>query len=308
MNTPKVCYALMTGLVCLWGFEYIVAKQALEVFAPLTLVFFKYFTGLFVLLPIKLMRDRRLSIRKKDIPLLVLCSLFGEIIYYFAEYQALSYISVAVVTIILSFVPMLSLLIEAVLFHKRPTAIMVGGVVVCVAGIALVIGVDFRQFQGGAVGYLLAFVAVLAWNVYNFTTERLTPHYTNLDLALLQLICSALLSAPYMCGHLPKAADLTPQAVGGVIYLGIAVAAVGFFVYVKAISVLGPTPCALYSNFMPITAAFFGWVLLGEKLTALQIVGCVVVIASASLVIYQKSRQERLLLEEEKKERIGGES
>jgi drug/metabolite transporter (DMT)-like permease len=279
----------MTLLVCLWGLEYIVAKKALEDFEPLTLVFFKYGVSFLVLAPIKLATGRELRIRRKHILPMLVCALFGDIIYYATEYQALSYVSVAVLTIILSFVPLLSILIEWGLFGRRPSPLMVAGVCTCILGIALVIGIDLGQLRGAPLGYALGGIAVLAWNIYNFFTERLTDDFNVLDLTLYQITCTLILLTPYIIAHPPTLASLTPAAIGGAVYLGVVSGALGFFIYVNALSVLGATPCALYSTFMPVTAAFFGWILLKETLTPLQIAGGAVVIASACVVLRQKS-------------------
>ena len=44
----------------------------------------------------------------------------------------------------------------------------------CIVGVAVVIGADFRDlFNGRITGCLLAFGAVFSWNMYNFLTARL---------------------------------------------------------------------------------------------------------------------------------------
>jgi drug/metabolite transporter (DMT)-like permease len=46
----------------------------------------------------------------------------------------------------------------------------------------------------------------------------------------------------------------------------------------------------MFSNFLPITSAFFGWVLLGEALTGMQMLGGIIVVAAACIVIREKGR------------------
>ena len=85
------------------------AKNVLEVFRPLNLMFFKYFGGLVVITLIKVIAEHRFTVRKKDIIFFVMCSLTGQVLYYFCEYTAKEYIPVALITIILSFVPIISI-------------------------------------------------------------------------------------------------------------------------------------------------------------------------------------------------------
>lgn len=110
------------------------AKNALEVFRPLNLMFFKYLGGLVVITLIKVIAERRFTIRKKDIIFFVMCSLTGQVLYYFCEYTAMEYIPVALITIILSFVPIISILIERVFFKTKLSVSIIAGLVVCVIG------------------------------------------------------------------------------------------------------------------------------------------------------------------------------
>lgn len=288
-------YVLMSLLVTAWGFDYVIAKNVLKLFEPLTLLFVKYAIGFVLVFTIKMKTDRKGMVRKKDIPLFILCSLCGEIIYYFCEYTAMDYMPVSLITIILAFVPALSIIVEKVLFKRSVTKAMTIGIAVCIFGIVLVIGVDFQiLFQGRIIGYLLAFGAVFSWNAYNFLTASLHERYTSITLTCTQLICTGLLLLPYAVHTMPSFEVFTPGVVGSLLYLGLVNAGLGFMISVRSLRVIGPTSTALFSNFLPITSTFFGWVLLNESISGLQIAGGVLVIISACVVIKEKGKTEEL--------------
>lgn len=183
------------------------AKNVLEVFRPLNLMFFKYFGGLIVITLIKAVAERKFTIRKKDIIFFVMCSLTGQVLYYFCEYTAMEYIPVALITIILSFVPIISILIERVFFKTKLSVSIIAGLVVCVIGM-------------GSAG-------------------------------------------------------------------------TGYLIYVRGVKYLGPTISSLFSNFLPVTSTFFGWLILGQSLGVMQIAGGLIVIVSACYVIIEKSRLQK---------------
>ena len=294
----------MFVLVFMWGLDYSVAKNALEVFRPLNLMFFKYLGGLIVITAIKVAAERRFTVRKKDIIFFVLCSLTGQVLYYFCEYTAMEYIPVALITIILSFVPIISILIERVFFKTKMSVRIITGLVVCVIGVGLVIGADFKSlFSGRALGYLLAFGAVISWNMYNFITARISRTYTELTMAFDQLLCTVLISLPYAAAVMPPAEEFTPQIILSLVYLGVGSAGTGYIIYVRGVKYLGPTISSLFSNFLPVTSTFFGWLILGQSLVVIQIAGGMIVIVSACYVIIEKSRLQkqelRLRLENE---------
>ena len=284
----------MFVLVFMWGLDYSVAKNALEVFRPLNLMFFKYLGGLIVITAIKVAAERRFTVRKKDIIFFVLCSLTGQVLYYFCEYTAMEYIPVALITIILSFVPIISILIERVFFKTKMSVRIITGLVVCVIGVGLVIGADFKSlFSGRALGYLLAFGAVISWNMYNFITARISRTYTELTMAFNQLLCTVLISLPYAVTVMPPAECFTPKIILSLAYLGVGSAGTGYLIYVRGVKYLGPTVSSLFSNFLPVTSTFFGWLILGQSLGIMQIAGGLIVIVSACYVIIEKSRLQK---------------
>ena len=300
LKEKSTAFLLMCVLVCAWGMDYVCAKEALSVIEPLNLLFLKYATGAVLVLAIKLKQDRKTLVKAKDIPFFILCSLSGEILYNFCEYTSMDYLPVSLITIILSFVPALSIIIERIVFKRKFTARMMVGILICIAGVAIVIGADFRiLLQGRLLGYLLAFGAVFAWNAYNFLTAHLSQNYSSASMTFNQLICTLLLLAPYALHTMPPAEVYTPGVIAGIAYLGFVSAGLGFIILVRGLKVLGPTISAMFSNFLPVTATFFGWIFLGESIGILQFAGGAVVIASACMVIKEKDKMEEQLNDRE---------
>jgi drug/metabolite transporter (DMT)-like permease len=292
-TSKRLNYILMTILVIAWGYEYIAAKSAMETVMPITLVFFKYLVAFAILMVYKLLRDRRFPFKKRDIPFFFLCAIFGDIMYFAGEYGAMHYIPISLVTIILAFVPAVSILLEFAIFKVRPTPIVVAGIVACILGVGLVVGADFSALANGRmIGYLLAFLSVISWNIYNFITARLTGNYNPIDLTIYQLAAALIVALPYAVFNMPEASAYDAGLILSVLYLAIASSCFGFIVYVNSVRSLGVTPSALFSNMLPVTSTFFGWLCLGEMIAPIQIIGGVIVVAAGSLVIYMKGKGE----------------
>lgn len=286
---------LMIALVIVWGLEYSVAKDALNTVDSITLITFKYTIGALIMLCILLATKKFRLIHKKDIPRFILCAIFGQILYFFCEYNAMATVPVAMVTIVLSFVPIASIIVERFLYKHKASAFLVIGSVVCVGGIILSIGADSSLLSGGKlIGYLFCVGALIAWVCYNFMTGSIASDYDSVCTAFYQMGIAALMTLPYSIFHMPEAALITPKVISEILYLGAVSAGVGFLVEIIGIQKLGPTSAAVYSNFMPVTTAIFGVFLLGQHLQILQIVGMVIVIASGYCVIREKARLDDL--------------
>ena len=297
INDRMLAHVLMIFLVISWGFDYVPAKWGLEIMDPMTLLFIKYVLGFLVAFGMKVITKNRDIIRKKDIPIFILCSIFGEIIYFYCEYSAMDYIPVALLTIILGFVPVVSVMIERVLFKRRSNMRIVIGIVFCIIGICCVLGADLKViFEGRIFGYILAFAAVLSWNAYNFITASLEK-YDSLTVSCTQMICTICLCAPLAIhSGFPALSEFSPQLIAGLLWIGIFDAGIGFIIMVYSLKKLGPTISALYSDFLPVSTTFFGAVLLHESITWLQVVGGIVVVTAGFVVIREKGKldEERL--------------
>lgn len=286
----------MIVLVLIWGFEYVAAKYALSAFDTMTIIFIKYSIAAVVIGSVKFLKDGKTFIRKKDILTYIACAILGEILYFYCEYEAMSYMPVALITIVLAFVPIVSIITERVIYKVSATPKMIAGIVFCIIGVVVIIGVDIEEImQGQFVGYLFCVGAVMSWNAYNFVTKKLGENYTDLTLTFNQMVCTLLLSGPVGIAQFTgfdEFADL--KVLGGILFLGIFCAGIGFYIYIYALTKLGPTPMAVYSNFLPVSTALFGWICLGEALSLMQIAGGIIVIFAGLVVIIEKGRLDDL--------------
>jgi len=292
----KMAHLLMALIVISWGFEYSLAKDAMIVLNSLTLIFFKYAVALVVVGIIKFRREGTSFMKGQDVWIFILCAITGEILYYYMDYEAMNYMPVSLITLMLTFVPILSIFIEWAAFHKVPSAALMVGIFVSLGGLTMIIGLDFDTILKGRLpGYLLCLGAIITWNMYNFITSHLGGRYQPLTLTFNQLTCTVLLSLPIAMANLPDPSKVTAAVVGEVLYLGIVSGGIGFYIYVAALYTLGPTTVSVYANFMPISATFFGWLLLGEMITGMQMLGGVIVLAAGYYVIREKGRLEETL-------------
>ncbi len=287
----KVAHLLMSLLVILWGLDYIVAKNALSLLEPMQIVCFKYTIGIILFLFMKTIMKVKWKIHLRHIPIFVLCAITGEILYYWCEYEALNYLPVSMITILLTFTPLLSIAVERVLYKRKSNWKINLGIIISILGVGFIIGIDFAKINSETIiGYALCIGAVLAWNVYNFVTSKLRGDYHAVTVGLTQLTCTVIITAPFAYRNLPPIEMFTSDIIWGVIYLGLMSAGLGFFIYIFAIGRLGPTTNAIYSNFLPVSATFFGWIFLGENLGIWQIIGGVITIGAACVVIREKGK------------------
>ena len=296
---------MMAILVIAWGFDYVPAKWGMEVMSPMVLLFFKYAVGVAVMLIIKAVQKNWTVIRLKDVPIFIICAIVGEIIYFGCEYSAMDYLPVSLITIILTFVPVVSIISERIIYKRSATKKIIIGILICIVGVTLVIGTDFSVImQGRGICYLLAIGAVLSWNGYNFITASL-ERYDSITISFTQMLCTIILLTPMAIHNIPPASEFNKWIIFGILWIGIVNSGVGFLIYVYGLQKLGPTTMALYSDFLPVSTTFFGALMLKESISTLQIIGGIIVVGAAFVVIREKGRvdEEREAVERAEAER-----
>ena len=81
----RVSFFLMFIMVTLWGLDYSVARRALDFFEPMTLLFYKFLLGLAAVGILKMILDRKFTVKKKDIVYFVATSITGKILAILIE-------------------------------------------------------------------------------------------------------------------------------------------------------------------------------------------------------------------------------
>ena len=98
-----------------------------------------------------------------------------------------------------------------------------------------------------------------------------------------QLTAGGLLLVPVALIFEPALPMPTTQNLVGFLYLGLIGAALTYIVWFRGLAKLGPATISPLGFLSPLVAVVLGWVLLKQDLSALQIVGMVVVLASVWL-------------------------
>lgn len=174
--------------------------------------------------------------------------------------------------------PLLVLLITWVATGERPTRAEVGIAAVAAMGVALVVvrpgaGID-------PVGVLAAVGANLSFATGMVLAKRLPPTVDPLAATGWQLLAGGAMIVPLAAlveGPVPV---LDGRAVAGFAYLSLVGTAIAYLLWFDGIRRLPPVAPPLLGLAAPITGAALGWILLGEDLTPLQLVGFAVALGA----------------------------
>lgn len=269
----------------MWGLSFIASKHAmLSGFTPMTLALVRYVLAAACLLPMTLLREKRLALRREDRWLMLLSALTGVTLYYFCEYQGISRTSTVDASLILAAIPILTMAAETVIDKTRMGRRQVSGAVVSVAGTALIVLGGAQEGASSLTGDLFILGASVVWVGYIFLSKRLRTRYSSLSMNAWQAMLAVATLLPLAAMEDCDLGAVTPSGWLAVGVLAVICSALCYWLYGNALYAMSPLASAIFINLIPLTTMVGGVCLLGETLTWQTVVGGGMIIGSIFLV------------------------
>ena len=214
----------------------------------------------------------------------------GVLGYYgssYLDFLGLQYISAGLERLILSTYPTLVLLISRFAFGRRIGRREQVALALCYIGIFVVFGHDLalagdkqRVLLGGG----LIFASALTYACYLIGSGRLLVRVGAARFTAHAMICASAVVLLQFFAMRPLAAlDLPWQVYGLSAAMAIFSTVLPTFMLSAAIRRLGSDQVSLIGSVGPVTTILFGWWLLGESVSAIQLAGAALVLAGVLL-------------------------
>ena len=156
------------------------------------------------------------------------------------------------------------------------------GMVLGLAGVALVVGVESVQTVGQLLGALAMVGAAASYGLSSFVVKRRYGHLAAMQTSLVSILVTTALTLPLALATLPSAMP-GARAVLSVLVLGAVGTALAFVIFYKLINEVGAGRASLVSYLAPGVALFYGALLLDEAITPAAIAGLVMILGGVAL-------------------------
>jgi drug/metabolite transporter (DMT)-like permease len=273
---------LLGGAVLFWGSSFLATKSAMQTFSPMTVMWLRMVLASLVFLPFwrRVPRPER---RAGDRRYLLLAVLFVPCLYYLLEGYALRYTSSGQAGAVSAVFPLLVAAAAWPLLGERLSWQAAVAIAVSIAAIALLSfsGVTGEAAPAPVLGNVLEFCAMLAATGSTLVVKHLSSRYDPWLLTGLQAAVGAVFFLPLAFASgvpdLPAAPLSTWVAL---LYLGVVCGLGAFGLYNSALKLMPANRAALAINAIPVVALLGGWLVLGETLTWVQLLACVLIIGA----------------------------
>lgn len=283
--------AMLLTLSFMWGSSFLFMEVSVDTVHPLWIVLTRTATGGLALLAILTLRGRRLP---RDLRLwghLALLGAFNNAVPWTGVAWAQQFIPSGLAALLMSLVPISTLLISFGVGLERFTVIRFAGLMTALAGVAIIVGDDIDD-TGRLVAILVVVGATVMYAISAVYAKLvIAGRERPMELATGQILMAAALTAPVaiFVAPLPVRADVTVGIIGALVTLGVIGTGLAYLTFYTLIERVGATNSSLVTYLIPVVAIVLGAVVLGERLGLAALAGGAFVVAG----IWLSQRQRR---------------
>ena len=279
MDRKQLKYSLLLGLTALiWGTAFVAQSQATDTVGPFTFNAARLLVGGVVLLPCIRLLDG-LRARGGEAANSGVCC--GAVLFTASAFQqaGIAYTSVGkagfITALYIVLVPL-----TGVLIGRRIGAALWAGVVLAVMGMYFLCMTGETGVNRGDV---LCLACALFFTMHILVIDRFSPKVDGVRLSAIQFFVAGALSFIAMLIFEKPDWSSVLAAWFPICYAGVLSSAVGYTLQIIGQKNVNPTLASLIMSLESVFSALSGWIILGQTLTALEIMGCVLMFAAIIL-------------------------
>ena len=222
---------------------------------------------------------------------LVIFGVFGMALCQYTYFRSIVIAGAGIATVLQYLAPSMIIIYLLVRYGKRPSTGEIISVILALAGTICLMGnngFSFESFRSDVLFWgLLSAVGVA---VYSVSPVRLLATYGTIPIVGFGMLLSGLVAAAlFEQPHSYATWDVwTVVGCFNVVFLG---TIVSFNAYLEGVKRIGAVPGSILSSIEPISAAFFGWALLGNQFNWVGILGMAMIIATVIIIALEKRGQ-----------------
>lgn len=278
MSKIKITASLVLILVVIfWGVSFVSIKVVLQSMSPITLAFVRYLIASSILVCALLLKGRE-KINSKDYLPLIISGVFSITLYFYLENNGLLRVSANSASLIVAALPIAAIIADKIFYKTKISKTTLISILFSILGIFLVIGKDV--FSGSISGYLFMLGSVLSWCGYLVVTKPLFNKYSNLTITTYQAIFGTIAFIPLLPFETINISMINTNIILNLLFLAILCSAFGNLGYNFAFKELDVGISTLFLNLCPVSTFIFSFIILGETLSLIQVVGAIIIIVS----------------------------
>jgi len=282
-------------MILAWSFNFTVGKITLEHINPYALTSFRIVLSGLLMLPIYFFMPRRTSFHRSDLWTFIVLGFWGVVVNRGLFILGLDFTTASHSALIVACAPILILLLARAQKLESVTLAKIAGMVICCAGIVVLVGGDRAHAEHGTwVGDLITLCGTIGFSVYTVLSKKVAQSYDTISMNTFCNMAGAILLFPLA---IQQGISLHWRSVGAIGWLGLAYTVLissiaAYLVFFWALGQVSASRLAAFTYIETPLATFIGIIALGEKLTGGLLIGGALILAGVYLTEFGPGKQE----------------
>lgn len=280
-----------------WSLAFPLIKIALEDLSFINLTILRFIVACTTLLVLLALQRHRFPMpEKRDLPALFLLGFFGIIVYHLGLNYGEQYVAPGAASLIVATIPVFVVMLAVVFLEESINGRKLLGVSLSLSGV-VVLSLWGTGTAAIEVEYVLGAVAVLGaaamGAVYTVAGKKMLRRYSPLSLSVYAMLLGSLGLLPAVDGSLVRQAQrLSLQAAVAVLFLGLFSTIVSYVLWYTALQRQSASSLSVYLYVIPVIATIVSWILFGDAITPLFLLGGALVMIGVAIVNRQRRGDE----------------
>lgn len=284
--------------ITMWGLSFISSKILLENgMGPVEIYLYRFALAYIIILIFSHKKLRCESWR--DEGLFCLCGLTAGSIYFIAENTALEHTLVQNVSLLTSLSPLITTILVAIMYtgEKPGRGMFIGSVIAFVGVVCVIFNSPTEEggFEFHPIGDILSLAAAFSWSVYSLILRRLSANYDSWFMTRKTFFYGILTALPFLCFSPSLNNPITllsnSSVVFNLLFLGIGASLIAYILWSMTVKYLGAVRANNFLYFQMIVTLIASHLILGEEITAIGCLGCLLIIGGLWLGDWLKRRE-----------------
>lgn len=298
MSTAFKAHLALFTVALLYGGNYSIAKIVMDDnhIQPLGFILLRVITGIFFfwLFHFLFIKER---IQKKDLPLMILCGLFGVAINQMFFFSGLKLTTPINASLIMTTTPMLVLIISAIVIKEKITSRKILGILIGASGAILLItyGKQIQFNKGQILGDLMIFTNAVSYAIYLVIVKTLMNKYSPLTVIKWVFTFGIIFIFPFAYKDLGAVAWNTfdTKIWSAIFYVLIGATIFAYFLNAYALKLVNPSMVSIYIYLQPLLASLIALSLGKDQLTLEKIIAAVLIFLGVYFVSVNPKRKRK---------------
>ncbi len=279
-------YIIVTLSMMFWGMTFVWTKDTLEVYNPITIITIRLIISSLFLMLLMVILKRWETIKKKDLPYLILLAFLSPFLYFIGETYGIDNASSTASSVMIATIPIFSTISAYFIYKEKLTAINFIGMGISFIGLFLVVLTKNLNFSINLMGLVMLLLAVFSSVTYVLVLKKFSNNYGAITIVAYQNLIGFLMFLPlFFIFEFKDFIAIKPSThiLKNILMLSIFGSSLAFVFFTYGNKKLGVSKSEFFANLIPIFTAITAYFVLGERLTWFNILGIFIVIFGLTL-------------------------